>query len=305
MTIEQLRIFIAVAERLHMTQAAHALHMTQSAASAAIAALEQRHGVRLFNRVGRGLELSEAGRIFLPEARAVLARQQSAEQTLLELAGLKRGRVRVVASQTVANYWLTPHLAAFAHAHPGVELSLRVGNTAQAVRAVLEHDADLGVVEGDVESPHLNRRTVGRDRLSIYAAKNHRITRAAAPSWTDLAREDWVMREAGSGTRADFELALHNHGVDPRQLRVLLELPSNAAMLTTVASGGCLCAVSELAAAPHLAAGQLSRLPIDLAEREFSLIQRDPSRTSPAALAFASRWSNVDASRLRAAAQLR
>ena len=79
MTLEQLRIFVGVAEREHMTRAAEALGVTQSAASAAIATLEARHDVPLFNRVGRGIELTEAGRMFLDEARAVLGRAATAE----------------------------------------------------------------------------------------------------------------------------------------------------------------------------------------------------------------------------------
>jgi hypothetical protein len=71
MTLEQLRIFVAVAERQHVTRAAEALNLAQSAASAAIAALESQHGTQLFHRVGRGIELTEAGRLFLEEARAV------------------------------------------------------------------------------------------------------------------------------------------------------------------------------------------------------------------------------------------
>src|SRR3546814_12977941 len=74
MTLDQLRIFVAVAEREHVTQAARALNLTQSAVSAAIATLEDRHGAHLFDRVGRGIALTEAGRSFLPAARPVLAR---------------------------------------------------------------------------------------------------------------------------------------------------------------------------------------------------------------------------------------
>ena len=81
MTLEQLRIFIAVAERQHMTQAAREINLTQSAASAAIAALEARYAIKLFNRVGRRIELTETGRTFLGEARAVLARAATAQYT--------------------------------------------------------------------------------------------------------------------------------------------------------------------------------------------------------------------------------
>ena len=113
MTLEQLRIFVGVAEREHVTRAAEALNVTQSVASAAIAALEARHRVPLFNRVGRGIELTEAGRVFLDEARAVLGRTATAELVLSEFSGLKRGTLRVVASQTIASYWVPQRLAAF------------------------------------------------------------------------------------------------------------------------------------------------------------------------------------------------
>lgn len=73
MTLDQLRIFIAVAERQHVTRAAEALNLTQSAVSSAITTLEGRHGVALFDRAGRSIVLNRAGEVFLGEARKVLA----------------------------------------------------------------------------------------------------------------------------------------------------------------------------------------------------------------------------------------
>ena len=96
MTLEQLRVFVAVAERQHVTRAAAVLNLTQSAVSAAIAALEARHGTKLFHRVGRGVELTEAGALFLVEARAILARVEAAGLVLSELSNLKRGDARSV-----------------------------------------------------------------------------------------------------------------------------------------------------------------------------------------------------------------
>src|ERR1700760_2819951 len=113
MTLEQLRIFVAVADKQHVTQAAKELNLTQSATSAAIAALEKRYGITLFDRVGRGIVLTHTGRTFLSEARAVLARARSAEQALRDIAGLKSGKLVLAASQTVANYWLPPRLQVF------------------------------------------------------------------------------------------------------------------------------------------------------------------------------------------------
>ena len=118
MTLEQLRIFIAVAEKQHVTQAAQELNLTQSATSAAVAALEARYDIKLFDRVGRGIVLTETGRTFLNEARAVLARSRNAEEMLNDLAGLKRGSLTIAASQTVGNYWLPSRIQSFQAAYP-------------------------------------------------------------------------------------------------------------------------------------------------------------------------------------------
>ena len=85
MTLEQLRIFVAVAERQHMTAAAASLGLTQSAASAAIAALESQYDLKLFDRIGRGIALTEEGRVFLKEAKAVLQRAADADDVLHDL----------------------------------------------------------------------------------------------------------------------------------------------------------------------------------------------------------------------------
>src|SRR3954453_12542163 len=118
MTLDQLRIFIAVAERGHVTRGAEILGISQSAASAAIASLEQRYGTKLFDRVGRGIEMTETGRLFLREARAVLDRASMARAVLRDLAGLASGAVAIAASQTIATYWLPRRLAAFHTANP-------------------------------------------------------------------------------------------------------------------------------------------------------------------------------------------
>src|SRR5271169_3778408 len=138
MTLDQLRVFVAVAERQHLTRAAEALNLAQSAVSSAISTLENRHSAKLFHRVGRGIELTETGTLFAAEARAVLARVASAELMLAELAGLKRGTLTVQASQTIASYWLPRHLVAFRRAHPGIDIRLTIGNTTEVAAAVRE-----------------------------------------------------------------------------------------------------------------------------------------------------------------------
>ena len=285
MTLEQLRIFIEVAERLNMTRAAEALHLTQSAVSAAVAALEGRHGARLFERVGRGIELSEAGRAFLPEARGVLDRAAAAERALDDLAGLRRGRLTVAASQTVASYWLPPRLARFAQAHPGVALQLMAGNTAQTAEAVLAGTADLAFVEGDVDAPELSRAAVAADTLGLYVAPSHPLA-GRRVGLSELRAATWVLREPGSGTRAHFEGALAGRGAAAQALYVRLEVPSNEAALGAVEGGGLITAVSDLAAAALAGVGRVVRLPFELPPRDFTLLIHKERHRSRAAQAF-------------------
>ncbi len=163
MTLEQLRVFVSVAEREHMTRAARQLNLTQSAASAAIAALEERHGVKLFDRIGRRIALTAAGRVFLSEARAVLARAAAAERALADLAGLKTGELILAASQTIGSYWLPPRIIRFRAAYPGVTIKLRIANTQEVAALASGGEVDLGFVEGEVRDPSLAVRPIGDD----------------------------------------------------------------------------------------------------------------------------------------------
>jgi DNA-binding transcriptional LysR family regulator len=264
MTLEQLRIFVAVAEREHITRAAEALRLTQSAVSAAVSALEERHEVKLFDRVGRRIALTPAGRLFLGEARSVLARAAAAEAALADLAGLKRGALALAASQTVGNYWLPPLLAAFRAAHPGIALSLAIGNTETAVHLVRDGAADLGFVEGAVEDPALRADPVAEDELVVVAPP-------ALAGRSDFADLPWVMRERGSGTRALIDHALAEAGFGP--VVPVLELPSNESVRTAVQAGAGIAALSRIVVARALASGSLIALPFAPPKRRFSKIR--------------------------------
>lgn len=288
MTLEQLRIFIAVAEQQHMTRAASGLNLTQSATSAAIAALEARHGVKLFDRIGRGIVLTQAGRDFLGEARAVLARARAAAQALDDIAGLKRGSLSVAASQTVANYWLPQRLLRFRQRYPGITLHLTIANTEQVAAAVREGRADLGLVEGEVADPLLNVTPIGGDDLVIVVGRDHPWRTLPRLTTAKLTTTGWVLRERGSGTRAMFEAALQRGGLALSDLDVRLELPSNEAVRAAVESSDCATAISALVAAPSLAAGTLHSQRFDLPHRAFHLLrhkEHSPSQAENALLA--------------------
>ena len=283
MTLERLRIFVAVAERDHVTAAARALNLTQSAVSNALAALETEHDVRLFDRVGRGVVLNETGRAFLPEAKAVLARAAAAEAALADMSALRRGRLAVFASQTIASYWLPRYLVAFRRAYPGIEIRLGIGNTAQVAAAVHDGLAELGFVEGRVEDSALASRDVATDQLVLVVAPGHPWTGALPGDLAGLVAEgEWVLREPGSGTRSAFEALLTGAGLRER-LRVALELPSNEAVRAAVEAGMGATVISASVAAPSLEAGLLQQLPFPLPERAYHVLSHRERRYSGAA----------------------
>lgn len=286
MTLDQLRVFVAVAEREHLTEGAKAVNLTPSAATSAIQALEGRHGTKLFHRVGRRLELSDGGRAFLVQARAVLSMAKTAEAALEDLSDLTRGRLAVAASQTLANYWLPPLLMSFATAHKGITVELTEGNTTTVSASVLAGDAEIGCIEGHVEEPALSVTPLADDRLVILASARHPLTQHRPVAAADLTRHGWVMREPGSGTRAVFEAAMQAAGIGSADLEVALTLPTNEAVCAAVAGSECLTVASELVARPHFEAGRLRRVDFPLPKRSFALIRHKERFQTKASSAF-------------------
>lgn len=294
MTLEQLRIFVAVAEREHVTRASRALNLTQSATSAAIAALEARHAAKLFDRVGRRIVLTQTGQIFLVEARAVLARAAAAEAVLADLAGLARGTLALAASQTVANYWLPALMQRYKARHPGIAVGLVIGNTETVAAAIHDGTADIGFVEGLIDDPLLAVQTVGTDEMVLVVGRRHPWASRRQIGLADLVETPWILREPGSGTRALFEQALMAAGIAPASLTVGLELPSNEAVRSAVEAGAGATMISRLVVDSALRSQALVALDIvspgggafSLRQRDFLALRHKERHVTQAARAF-------------------
>ena len=286
MTLEQLRIFVAVAEHEHMTRAAHHLNLTQSATSAAIAALENRYATKLFDRVGRRIALTEAGRLFLVEAKAVLTRAATAETVLADLAGLSRGTVRIAASQTVGNYWLPPIIQRFRSIHGGVTLKLSLGNTETVAAAVRESLAELGFIEGDIDDPVLAVRSIARDQMVLVAPNGHPWSQTPPKAADDLRTAQWVCRERGSGTRAALEAVLPALGLGQEAMESALELPSNEAVCAAVEAGAGVTILSSHVVRRALEAGSLVAIDIKLPSRSLFVLRHKERYVTKASAEF-------------------
>ncbi|ADH91058.1 transcriptional regulator, LysR family [Ancylobacter novellus DSM 506] len=286
MTLEQLRIFVAVAEREHVTRAAEQLNLTPSATSAAIAALEARHAARLFDRVGRGIVLTQAGRLFLPEARAVLARAAAAEKVLADLAGLAHGSLALAGSQTTGNYWLPALVARFRARYPGIAVSLVIGNTDFVADCVRDGAADLGFIEGGIDDPVLSATPVAEDEMVLVAPVTHRWTWRAPTAPEQLREGPWVLREPGSGTRAIFEAHLRSLGISPGELDVALEYPSNEAVRAAVEAGSGVTVISRRVVEEALRAGAMTLVGYPMPRRSFLALRHRERYATKAAQAF-------------------
>jgi DNA-binding transcriptional LysR family regulator len=273
MTLDQLRTFVEVAEYGHMTRAAEALGLSQSATSAAIASLEASYQIKLFDRVGRGIQLTENGLIFLREARAVLDRAAMARSVLQDLAGHPAAQVAVAASQTIATYWLPRRLAAFHAANPHVRLNVVIRNTNEVENAVVEGEVNIGLVEGPTQHPALIRQQIDRDQIVLVVASGHPPLPVNAFGRLDLRAINWVIREAGSGTRRRLEELAVREGLSLDDLNIFLVLPSNEAVREAIVAGAGATIISRHVVASAIAAGTLTEIPIELPLREYALVR--------------------------------
>ena len=249
MTLEQLRIFLAVAEHLHFTRAAETLYITQPAVSAAIQSLETEYSVKLFHRVGRRVEITEAGKLLYVEAQKILEQVAIAERNLRELNNLQQGELRLGASLPIGNYWLPDKISQFQQEYPGIQVNCTLANAEEIAEGTASGRFDLGLVSGEVKSTlrdSLVQDVVGRDRLQIVVGQSHPWFHHSIVELQALLTTPWVMRESGSGAQQVFEQALRRWGIDASQLNVMLVLSSSEMVKAVVERGSGAAAIPEL-----------------------------------------------------------
>jgi len=202
MDTASLAAFIAVAETGSFSSAATRLQLTQPAVSKRIAALEASTRQRLFDRIGRRVGLTEAGRALLPRAGAILRDMAAAERALRELGGSVRGRLAIGTSHHVGLHRLPPLLREFSRRHPEVDLEIDFMDSEKAHEAVLQGRLEFAVVTLDLagSDPRLHARTVWDDPLSAMVAAEHPLAGLRAPRLEDLAAWPAVLPGAGTYT---------------------------------------------------------------------------------------------------------
>ncbi|MGH8491784.1 MAG: LysR family transcriptional regulator [Moraxellaceae bacterium] len=232
-TLKQLEVFIAVAQSGNVTRAAETLSITQSATSMSLADFESQLGRKLFDRIGKRLQLNDTGRLFLPKALDAVARVADIEHLAISDSALI-GPLRIGASMTIGNYMMPGLIGSFMQQHPGSRLMLEVANTRHIIQALEQFQIDLGFIEGFCHEPDIEVIPWRRDELVIFAAPTHALAGRSTVTEDDLASADWILREPGSGTREIFDNAVLGR---IHRINLLLEFGHSEAIKHAVASG--------------------------------------------------------------------
>lgn len=259
LNFNQLRLFHAVARTGSVTKGAAAIYVSQPSVSKAIHDLEREVGLALFEHVGRGVRLTEAGARLAEYADRLFGLANAAERMLDDLRGLSQGSLRVGASTTVGNYILPELLGQFHALHPGVSLALEIGNTTAMIDALRAFEIDLAVVEGVVSDPGMDVRPFREDELVLLAAPAHPFARMAAIEADDLQTVAFLAREPGSGTREIVDRALAEWGIAPV---IAMELGHTEAIKEAIAANLGVSILSSRAVVREVRDGSLAVIPI-------------------------------------------
>jgi len=285
MNLHHLRAFVAVAAEGNITRAARGLRASQPAVSKQLVELESQLGTPLFDRLARGVRLTQAGELLLRHAQRILAAERAAETEIGELSGLQRGRLSIGASTTIGSYLVPSAYGAFNRAHPGVRLELEIANTAAIQAMVLDDRIDLGLTEGFVSEGQLDVEVIHRDEMVAIVAPGHPLARKRRVSAREFAKQPFISRERGSGTRDVIEAAFATRDLE---LEPVMALGSTEAVKNAVAVGLGVALVSRLTLDLELAAGRL--VIVDLHDldirRALHLVRLKGKGESPAVEAF-------------------
>jgi len=252
----QLEVFAAVATHGSVRVAAEQLHLTQPAASMALAELERRLDIVLFDRAQRRLHLNARGRALLPLAREVLLRLQEIERHDSSAMMTLSGELRIGTSNTVGNYRIGELLGSFVAAHPQVAVRLTVGNTAAVLAQLRDYVLDAACVEGTVADAALETIPWREDALAVCARPDHPLARRKRLRAANFAGARWILREPGSATRVLAERALAQLPAG----ETVLELDQTEAIKQAVVAGLGIACLPAVAVRDSVAAGRLVML---------------------------------------------
>lgn len=283
MNLHKLKVFLAVAQRLSITDAAGDLHLTQPAVSLQVRALEKEVGLLLLERGGRKLRLTQAGEILHRCAVSILHTKDEAERGIAELRDAHKGKL-ILGTNTTGGMYLLPRIVrAFREDHPDTEILMHIGTTLELCEKILQNVVDMGLVGGPTEDRRYGVEPVCLDHLALIVSPSHPLARRGEVSVKDLEKWPCIAAERISRTRQFVERKLREAGVT---LRVVMELPGTEAVKKAVEANLGFAFVSGFSVDPLPEALQTLTLQGADLSRHMEVIYRRQKYFSPVAQRF-------------------
>lgn len=283
-TIRQLQIFTVAATHLSFARAAEQLHLTHAAISLQIKQLEEVAGTELFERIGKRVFLTEAGEIMLDHARQVLQTLKDADESLSSLKGLKGGRITLAATST-AEYFAPGLLAEFRKSHPDLQIRLLIENRETVSKLLISNEVDLAIMGRPPPDLDEEAAAFAPHPMIMIAAASHPLVSKRRLTIDDIANENMIVRESGSGTRSVMERFFSDHSIVPH---ITMEMGSNEAIKQAVAAGLGISFISQHTLGLELKVGRLAILKVKGTPiiRRWHLVRHKSKRLTPALGAF-------------------
>lgn len=294
------KVFLEVTEQLSFTKASEAMFISQPAVSKHIQNLEEHYKCRLFERNGRVVSLTEAGKILYNH---LLTARSLARQIEFDIGSLNdkhhlQGQLKLGASTTVALYILPPVLSAFGKQNPGVSMSLLNRNSDNILKALLNNEIDLGIIEGKDKMSKVNSQLFLNDEVVPVCSSGSYLSKQSTYPVVALKEIPLALRELGSGTLASLKEALRKNGIELNDLKITIRLGGTEALKNFILADDCLGFLPMKSIVKELNNGELKRLFIDGLHitRNFYFVQRhgdENSGMNDAFIRFAKRHYNV------------
>ena len=283
-TLRQLKVFAAVARLRSYTRAAEELCLTQPAVSMQVKQLELQLEVPLFEQLGKKIYLTEAGEEVYHYSRSISDQVDELEMVLANLKGMEQGKLKISVA-TTANYFAPHLLGAFCQDLPGVTIVLDVTNRQTLIRQLADNEVDLVIMGRPPAEVEVESWNFMDNPLVIIAPPTHPLAGQQGIELMHMAKEAFLMREQGSGTRSAMEGFFSQHST---AIKAGMEVRSDEAIKQSVQAGLGLAVMSRDAIQMELTLGKLIILDVQGLPimRHWHVMHRKGKRLSVVAQAF-------------------
>jgi DNA-binding transcriptional LysR family regulator len=271
MNLNQLKIFYLAAKQGSLSAAATALYITQPAVTKGIQRLQEHYEIKLFNRFGKKMALTDAGEVLYGIAESIFELENQAEESLRDFQQRKRGFIQILSSESFGSYYLPFMVNRFSRENPRIRVSVNLLPTEQVVEKTATLACDLGFISYPVPHKKLCMREVLEDSYQIIVPAGHPLASKSVIEPEDLSGQSLIVHEKGSAPRKSTEEFLRRHKIT---IPIPLELSNNEAIKTAVEEGLGVAVITRRVVSKEIEMGTLRAIPLSdsAMKRKFYLI---------------------------------